>query len=347
MTAIQQARQEAPIATLCQALDVGRATYYRFARPAPTTTSPKEGQARKPHPRALSADEQTRALAILNEEKFMDKAPRQVFAALLDQGTYICSVGTMYRLLDMHQQLRERRNQLAHPQYKKPELLATAPNQLWSWDITKLLGPAKWTYYYLYVILDVFSRYVVGWMVAPEENSGLAQDLIGQTCDKQGIVPNQLTIHADRGSTMKSKPVAFLLADLGVTKTHSRPHVSNDNPFSESQFKTLKYRPEFPKRFGSLEDARAFCQAFFPWYNQEHYHSGIAHLTPEVVHFGKAEECLGNRQAVLRQAFLAHPERFSKGLPSPAPVPEAVWINPPNNQTKEVDSKLVSKTVSK
>lgn len=347
MAAIQQARQETPIVSLCQALDVGRATYYRFARPAPAPTSPGDGQPRKPHPRALSAEEQTHALAVLNEEKFMDKAPRQVHAALLDQGIYICSVGTMYRLLDAHQQLRERRDQLSHPQYQKPELLATGPNQLWSWDITKLLGPAKWTYYYLYVILDVFSRYVVGWMVAPRESSDLATDLIAQTCDKQGIVPNQLTIHADRGSAMKSKPVAFLLADLGVTKTHSRPHVSNDNPFSESQFKTLKYRPEFPDRFGSLEDARGFGQIFFPWYNQKHYHSGIAHLTPEVVHYGKAEGCLEKRREVLMQAFLAHPERFPKGPPALAPVPEAVWINPPRNQPKEVDSKLFSKTVSK
>jgi putative transposase len=282
----------------------------------------------------LSPEEQGQALQVLNQEKFMDKPPRQVHAALLDSGIYICSVGTMYRLLKANHQLRERRNLTSHPPYRKPELLATAPNQLWSWDITKLLGPAKWTYFYLYVILDVFSRYVVGWMVAPRESADLAKDLIGQTCDKQGIVASQLTIHADRGSSMKSKPVAFLLADLGVTKTHSRPHVSNDNPFSESQFKTMKYRPEFPSRFGSMEDARAFCQGFFPWYNWEHYHSGIAHLTPGTVHYGKANVCLEKRKETLAKAFQEHPERFPRGVPTPEPLPEAVWINPPEKSTQ-------------
>ena len=288
MEAILDFKKDIPINGLCPAFGVSRATFYRGQSPSQNFITPHP----KPHPRALSPEERNQTLQVLNQENFMDKPPRQVFSALLDAGIYLCSVGTMYRLLTAKNQLHERRNQISHPTYKKPELLATSPNKLWSWDITKLLGPVKWTYYYLYVILDVFSRYVVGWMVAPCERSDLAKDLIGQTYDKQEISPDQLTIHADRGSSMKSKPVAFLLADLGVTKTHSRPNVSNDNPFSESQFKTMKYRPEFPERFGSIEDARFFCQGFFAWYNWEHYHSGIAHLTPGVVHYGKAEQCL-------------------------------------------------------
>jgi len=285
----------------------------------------------------LLATEREQVYQTLNEDRFVDKAPRQIFAALLDAGTYLCSVGTMYRILASHQQLRERRNQLSHPHYHKPEILATAPNQVWSWDITKLLGPAKWTYFYLYVILDVFSHYVVGWMVAPRENSELAKALIGQTCDKQAITTNQLTIHADRGSAMTSKPVALLMADLGVTKTHSRPHVSNDNPFSESQFKTMKYRPDFPARFGSMEDARSFCQGFFEWYNWEHYHSGIAHLHPGTVHHDKVPECLAKRQETLAAAFLAHPERFMRGMPSHEVLRDAVWINPPPAKSTEPD----------
>jgi len=278
MAAICEAKKEIPISSLCSALGVSRAAFYRTHSPSPSPALPPKITPRKPHPRALTADERSKALQTLNQEKFMDSPPRQVYASLLDEGVYICSVGTMYRLLKDNDQLRERRNITSHHAYKKPELLATAPNQLWSWDITKLLGPTKWTYFYLYVIIDVFSRYVVGWMVAPRESADLAMELIGQTYDKQGVSPHQLTIHADRGSSMKSKPVAFLLADLGVTKTHSRPHVSNDNPFSESQFKTMKYRPDFPERFGSMPGARSFCQDFFPWYNQQHYHSGIAYL---------------------------------------------------------------------
>jgi len=259
----------------------------------------------------------------------MDKAPQEVYAALLDQGRYLCSIRTMYRLLEANQELRERRDQLRHPSYAKPELLATAPNQVWSWDITKLLGPVKWAYFYLYVILDIFSRYVVGWMVASRETALLAKKLIDEACQKQGIHPGQLLIHADRGPSMKSKPVALLLSDLGVTKTHSRPHVSNDNPYSEAQFKTLKYRPDFPERFGSLEDARAFCQAFFSWYNTEHHHSGIGLMTPEVVHFGLAKEVLKAREKVLLAAYEKHPERFVRKVPVPLALPQAAWINPP------------------
>jgi putative transposase len=236
----------------------------------------------------------------------------------------------MYRILEADDEVKERRDQLTHPAYQKPELLATEPNQVWSWDITKLLGPVKWSYFHLYVIMDIFSRYVVGWLVADRESASLAQNLIEQTCQKQSIEPGRLTIHADRGSSMTSKPVAFLLADLGITKTHSRPHTSNDNPFSESQFKTLKYRPGFPDRFSSIEEARSFCRSFFPWYNQEHRHSGINLLTPHMLHYGEAEQVLKAREQVLLKAYEAHPERFVRGIPSPGPLPQAVWINPPS-----------------
>lgn len=241
----------------------------------------------------------------------------------------MCSVRTMYRVLEQESEVRERRNQLRHPVYAKPELLATAPNQVWSWDITKLLGPVKWSYFYLYVILDIFSRYVVGWMLAGRESAALAQRLIEETCHKQAIQPHQLTIHADRGSSMTSKPVAFLLADLGITKTHSRPHTSNDNPFSEAQFKILKYRPAFPERFGSIEGARAFCQPFFTWYNQEHHHTGIGLLSPHVVHHGLAEKVLEARRNILNEAYRLHPQRFVNGPPRLNSLPEGVWINPP------------------
>jgi len=235
----------------------------------------------------------------------------------------------MYRLLATCQEVRERRDQLRHPRYVAPQLLATRPNALWSWDITKLLGPVKWTYFYLYVILDVFSRYVVGWMVAHRESARLAQKLIAETCARQGIAPGDLTLHADRGSSMTSKPVALLLADLGVTKTHSRPHVSNDNPFSEAQFKTLKYRPDFPERFGSIEDARAHCRVFFPWYNTEHRHTGIGLLTAHDVHYGLADQRVAARTGVLAAAYAAHPDRFVAGVPRPPARPTEVWINPP------------------
>src|SRR5206468_2360862 len=223
-----------------------------------------------------------------------------------------------------------RRDQLAHPRYRPPELLATRPNAVWSWDITRLLGPTTWTYFYLYVILDIFSRYVTGWMVAHREQAALAERLIADTLAKQEITAGQLTIHADRGASMISKPVAFLLADLGVTKTHARPHVSNDNPFSEAQFKTLKYRPDFPERFGAVQDARAHCHVFFPWYNTEHRHSGIGLLTPAMVHYGQADDIFQKRQLVLDAAYLAHPERFVRWPPKPLSIPKEVWINKPN-----------------
>jgi putative transposase len=315
----------------CDALGLARASYYRGLQPQPPARE-------RPTPeRALSAAERQVVLDTLHCEPFVDKAPAEVWATLLDQGTYLCSPRTMYRILEDAQEVRERRNQLRHPAYKKPELLALAPNEVWSWDITKLLGPAKWTYFYLYVIIDIFSRYVVGWMVADGESATLANQLIDQTCAKQGIPPGQLTLHADRGTSMKSKAVAMLLADLGVTKTHSRPHVSDDNPFSESHFRTLKYRPDFPGRFGSIQDARSFCRSFFPWYNTEHRHSGIGLLTPQSVHYGLAADMLAQRQTILSDAYAAHPERFVRKPPTPPTLPSAAWINPPKNESAEKD----------
>jgi putative transposase len=316
----------------CEALRVSRATFYRrqaAQRPTATiTTLPKHPAP----PRTLSAEERHTVLETLNSPQFVDHAPAAVYARLLDEGTYLCSIRTMYRLLDRHDEVRERRNQLQHPQYHKPELLATAPNQVWSWDITKLLGPAKWTYFHLYVVLDIFSRYVVGWLLAHRECSGLARRLIGESCRKQQIDPGQLTIHSDRGPSMKSQTVAQLLATLGVVRSLSRPHVSNDNPFSESQFKTLKYQAGFPDRFESFEAALAFCREFFPWYNDEHYHSGLGLLTPAGVHFGRTPAILAGRQAVLTAAYAQHPERFVRRPPVPAAPPIAVWINPPNRE---------------
>ena len=279
-------------------------------------------------------------LDVLNSDKFMDKAPPQIYAILLDEGVRHCSIRTMYRILHEHGEVRERRNQLTHPVYKKPELLATAPNQVWSWDITKLLGPVKWSYFHLYVILDIFSRYVVGWMLADRESASLAEKLIRETCQRQNIGKDQLTLHADRGTSMKSKPVALLLSDLGVTKTHSRPHTSDDNPYSESQFKTLKYRPDFPDRFGCIQDARNFGQSFFSWYNKEHRHSGIGLLTPECVHYGRAEDVYSARKQVLQIAYEAHPERFVKGIPLPPPLPEAAWINKPKPESTDEKNSL-------
>ena len=284
----------------------------------------------RPSPgRALSADEREMVLQLLRSERFVDQSPGEVYATLLDEGRYVCSLRTMYRLLAENGEVRERRDPLRHPPYEKPELLATAPNQVWSWDITKLLGPVKWTYYYLYVILDIFSRYVVGWMVAHRESAELARRLIAATARKQGVRPGQLTVHADRGSSMTSKPVGLLLSDLGITKTHSRPHVSDDNPYSESQFKTMKYRPEFPERFGCLEDARGFCQGFFRWYNTQHHHTGIGLLTPETVHYGRGPQVREARQRVLDAAYAQHAERFVGKPPHAPALPEAVWINPP------------------
>jgi putative transposase len=324
----------------CRALGVSRARFYRArsrrfseraeleVSSAPVGTKPEPQ--RRAHSRALDGVERQTVLDLLHSPRFCDASPAETYATLLDEGTYLASERTMYRLLAANGEAGERRNLRVHPVYARPELLATAPNQVWSWDITKLLGPAKWTYYYLYVILDIYSRYVVGWMVAYREQAVLAERLIAETAAKQQIPPDQLTLHADRGTSMTSKPVAFLLADLGITKTHSRPHVSDDNPYSESQFKTLKYRPGFPSRFTTMEEARAFCQEFFPWYNTAHRHSGIGLLTPEAVHYGRAEVLHTARRQVLAIAYATHPERFVRGVPEPPALPTAAWINPPS-----------------
>jgi putative transposase len=332
------------VAAACNALAVPRSSLYR-ARPAtrmPEASAPAPESAAKPEPavrtaspRALSPAEQAQVRELLNSARFQDLAPREVYAALLDEERYLCSISTMYRVLAAHAEVRERRNQLRHPAYHKPELLATGPNQVWSWDITKLRGPSKGVYYYLYVIIDIYSRYVVGWLIAEVEAAELAEQLIAETCAKQGVQRAQLTLHADRGSPMIAKTVAILLADLGVAKSHSRPHVSNDNPYSEAQFKTLKYRPDYPDRFGSVADARHWARSFFAWYNDQHHHSGLGLLTPAVVHTGRAETVRHKRQTVLRQAYHAHPERFTKGQPRPAKLPEAVWINAPKPGTVE------------
>jgi putative transposase len=331
MDAAEKLAPQVGTAGACRALGVARATLYRRRHAA----EPKaEGRPRREQPRALSQRERQDVLDVLHCDRFVDKAPAAVYATLLDENTYFCSIRTMYRILHNAREVRERRNQLRHPKYKKPELLATGPNQVWSWDITKLLGPAKWTYFYLYVILDIYSRYVTGWMLASRESAHLAKRLIRETIDKQRVQADQLVIHSDRGPSMKSHSVAQLLASLGVTKSHSRPHVSNDNPFSESQFKTLKYRPEFPDRFGSQQDAHGFCRRFFHWYNHEHYHWGIGLLTPAMVHYGQAEEALAARRQVLQAAYAAHPERFVRKPPRPPDLPAAVWINPPAHSEK-------------
>ena len=310
----------------CSVLDIPRATYYRRCQKKPL---PKP---RPAPPLALSDKEKETVLQIAHEERFWDASPYEMYATLLDEGTYICSIRTLYRILASMQEIKERRKQVNRPHYKKPELLATGPNQVWSWDITKLKGPVKWTYFYLYVIMDIFSRYVVGWLIAPAERKALAKELIAQTCEKQQISRDQLVLHADRGSSMKSKVVAQLLADLGVTKSHSRPYVSNDNPYSEAGFKTLKYSPHFPACFGSIQDARNFCRRFFSWYNDEHKHSGIGLLTPKQVHYGLADEILAQRLQVLKEAFDKNANRFKGKCPQPPVLPKAAWINRPDNE---------------
>jgi putative transposase len=315
----------------CRALGASPATVYRRRRPP----EPRPPRPRPTPDRALSAAERERVLEVLHSERFVDCSPAQVWATLLDENTYLCSERTMYRLLAArHGSARERRDQLTHPAYAKPELLAERPNELWSWDISKLKGPAKWTYFYLYAILDVFSRYVVGWTVQHRETAQLAKALIEQATEQQQIAAGVLTVHADRGGPMRGKPVAFLLADLGVTKTHSRPYTSSDNPYSESNFKTLKYQPEFPERFEDIEHARAHCRRFFHWYNHEHRHSGIGLMTPAAVHHGQATELHAARASVLSAAYARNPERFVRKPPMPPELPTAAWINKPD--TKEV-----------
>lgn len=314
----------------CQATGRPQANHYRRHRKSPLPMRPP--RQRKPQPRALTPSERAEVRAVLNSPEHVDKAPATVYHELLDAGTYLASVSTMYRILREHDEVHQRRRQAVHPARVKPELIATEPNQCWSWDITKLHGPAKWTYYHLYVILDIYSRYVVGWLIAERESATLAEKLLADTIAKHHVDRDTLTIHADNGSSMASKPVAFLLADLGVTKTHSRPHTSNDNPFSESQFRTLKYRPDFPESFGSIEDARAFCQRFFSWYNTEHYHSGVAWHHPINIHYGRAETVRAGRAQVLTTAYTRNPERFVRKHPEPPTLPKAAWINKPTDE---------------
>ena len=315
------------VTAACQVLKIPRSTLYRLRNPE--STRPAVGSQRPTPARALSAEEREEVRTLLNDERFQDQSPREIYAALLDEDEYFCHWRTMYRILDEHEEVRERRNQLRHPAYAKPELLATGPNQLWSWDITKLRGPGAWIYYYLYVMLDVFSRYAVGWLLAERESAKLAQELMTAACLKQKIEPGQLTLHADRGGPMIAKSMTMLMSDLSVSESHSRPHVPDDNPFSEAQFRTAKYRPDYPQRFGSLADARQWCQQFFTWYNQEHHHTSLQLLTPADVHYGRAPEKLAQRQLVLQRAYAAHPERFVNGEPTTAPLVTEVWINQP------------------
>jgi putative transposase len=308
----------------CAALGLSHATFYRRRRAG----SPSGSSARKP-PRKLTDQEEQRVLNTLNSERFGDQAVPEVHATLLDEGVYLCSPRTMYRILKRHQELRERRAQRRHPLYRKPELWATGPNQLWSWDITKVKGPAPWIFYHLYVMIDVYSRYVVGWVLSEYETGEQAEALIDTCCQRQGIGPHQLTIHSDRGKSMRAKGVLDLLTDLKVQRSYSRPHVSDDNPYSEAQFKTIKYHPTYPERFGSPEDSRSYFRGLLAWYNTEHRHSGIAFMTPEDVYLGRADGKRQNRDQTLASAYAAHPERFVKGQPKARSVPRQVWINKP------------------
>jgi len=331
MTLLEEASLSYGITTACQALAVPRSWYYR--RKATGGLAQEKPEPRPTPKHALSEAEKTRMRTVLNSEQFVDQSPREVYATLLDEGVYHCHWRTMYRILSEHDEVRERRNQRQHPQSTKPQLVAYGPNELWSWDITLLAGPARRLFYYLYVILDVFSRLVVGWMVAEGESSELAETVIAAACNNQNIRRDQLTLHADRGSAMRAKTVAQMLADLGVTKTHARPYTPNDNPYSEAQFKTMKYRPDYPDRFKGLDHAQSWARAFFAWYNHKHHHTGLGLMTPAVVHYGQADEVRAKRQRVLDEAYAAHPERFVKGRPIAPNAPDQVWINPPQPAT--------------
>lgn len=333
METFQHLAPHVGVVAACKALSLNRAFVYRDRARRWGLVSHRVPAARPRPPLALSTAEQNLLLGLLDSERFADVAPATIFATLLDEGRYHGSIRTMYRLLAAQNQAGERRNQRVHPVYAKPELLAIRPNEVWSWDITKLKGAVKWTCFHLYVILDIFSRYVVGWLLAQRESAELAEQLIADTIAKQNIAPGTLTLHADRGTSMRSKPVAALLIDLEVAKTHGRPHVSDDNPYSEAQFRTLKYRPDFPERFGSIEDARAHCQTFFHWYNTVHRHSGIGLMPPEAVHYGRAAALTEKRAITLETAFTANPQRFKGVAPRPPTLPTAAWINPPKETT--------------
>jgi putative transposase len=336
MRAAVQVMPRAGVGPVLSAMGLSVATFYR-QRQGPRLVKPRPKPAS-----ALSLAEEASVLDLLHGERFVDKAPAEVVATLLSEGKYTCSERTMYRLLDKHGEVKERRDQLRHPAYNKPELVATEPNEVWSWDITKLKTHAKWTYLYLYVVLDIFSRYVVGWMLAEHENGRHAERLMHETFERQGIKPGQLVLHADRGQPMRSKRLSQLLADLDVTRSHSRPHVSDDNPFSESQFKTLKYHPRFPGRFGGQEDGLAFCREFFPWYNDEHHHSALAYLTPRQVHLGQTNELLRQRHETMLGVYARHPERFVGGPPQLATLARAVYINPPPSAPVNADTHPMS-----
>jgi putative transposase len=328
--AAEELGERVGVSEACRVLGVPRSSLYRARKPR--LASPP----RPAPPRALSAEEKAEVRAVLNGERFCDSAPREVYGTLLDEGEYLCHWRTMYRILEEYGEVRERRNQRRHPISVKPELRATGPNQLWSWDITQLRGP-RGVHYYLYVILDVFSRFVPGWMVAERELAGLAEQLISETCAKQGIEKKQLVLHSDRGSAMRSKTVAQLLIHLGVAKSHSRPYTPTDNPYSESQFKTMKYRPAYPERFVGRQEARRWAREFFGWYNHEHHHSRLGLMTPGSVHYGLAETIHEQRRQVMATAYVAHPERFVRGEPVPPRWPDEVWINPPQNRHRMTD----------
>ena len=327
---VEELAAQVGVKTACEALGVPRSSRYAARRPH----AAKERAPAPPPPRALTADEKTTVRETLNSDRFADQAPREVYATLLDEGVYRCSVSAMYRILRENAEVVERRNQVRHPAYAKPRVLATGPNQAYTWDITKLPGPAKWLYFCLYVVLDLFSRFVVGWLIAERESAALAEQLIAESCTRQGIAPGQLTIHSDRGGPMTAKPLALLYADLGIAQSLSRPRTPDDNPFSEAQFKTVKYHPTFPERFGSLLDARAWGQGLFRWYNYEHHHTALGLMTPAAVHLGQAPALFAARQQVLAAACAAHPERFVRGLPQPPTLPTEVWINPPEPDQK-------------
>jgi transposase InsO family protein len=318
----------------CRSISTSRATWNRWRKAARSPVIPFRLVRSGIQPHALSAAERADILAVCNSERFCNSAPRAIVATLLDEGCFLASVSTIYRILRAEGQVHERRAIAVHPAHVKPELVATAPNELWTWDVTKLPGPAKWSWFSLYLVLDVFSRFIVGWEVASTESTAIARSLFTDAAREHGVQRGQLHVHADGGAMMKAKSLALLFADLGISKSHSRPHVSNDNPYSEAQFKTLKYRPEFPAFFPSIQAARTFITAFVRWYNYEHRHSGLAFLTPADVHFGRAHDVLAQRNATMLLAWQKHPERFRPTGPAIRALPRAVYINKPEEQTQ-------------